>query len=80
VITLSGRREWLKNIRVGLDLTQQEVAEAVGIERSTYAMYESGRRNPHVVTAQGIATFLKFEWTFFFTENSGMKQQNQKPA
>lgn len=53
--------------------TQQEVADAVGVERSTYAMYESGRRNPHVENAQRIALFLKFDWTIFFAKKCGLR-------
>lgn len=73
------KREWLINIRNIQDFTQQDVADAVGVERSTYAMYESGRRNPPVATAQRIATFLKFDWTIFFAKVCGTKLQ-KKPA
>ena len=72
---MSAKREWLINLRNIQGFTQQEVADAVGIDRSTYAMYESGRRNPPVATAQRIATFLKFDWTIFFANISGNKLQ-----
>lgn len=74
------KREWLVNLRNVQGYTQQDVANAVGIERSSYAMYESGRRNPHVSTAQKIATFLKFDWTIFFEKKSGNKLQKKKTA
>jgi putative transcriptional regulator len=74
---MSAKREWLINIRNIQDYTQQEVADSVGIDRSTYAMYESGRRNPPVATAQRIATFLKFDWTIFFAIKGGNKLQKK---
>ena len=33
----------LKRLRENFNLTQQQVAEALGIDRSTYAYYELGR-------------------------------------
>lgn len=74
---MNTKREWLVQIRNIQDFTQLEVADAVGVDRSTYAMYESGRRNPPVATAQRIATFLKFDWTIFFVNKSGNKLQTK---
>lgn len=36
----------LKSLRLGLDLTQKEVAERLVISRERYNQYETGRRNP----------------------------------
>lgn len=36
----------LKRLRENFNLTQQQVAEALGIDRSTYAYYELGRTTP----------------------------------
>lgn len=71
------KRDWLINLRNLQGFTQQEVADAAGVDRSSYAMYESGRRNPHVATAMKIATFLKFEWTIFFANECGNRLQNK---
>lgn len=38
--------ELLRNRRLALGLTQQKVAKELGIDHSTYAHYESGRRTP----------------------------------
>ena len=59
-------RAWLRNIREEKQLTQSEVADAVNIARTSYAMYEQGKRNPSVETAKKIALVLKFDWTIFF--------------
>lgn len=71
------KREWLTNLRNLQGFTQQDIADAVGVDRSSYAMYESGRRNPHVATAKKIATILKFDWTIFFANECGNKLQNK---
>lgn len=36
----------LKKLRENFNLTQQQVAEALGVDRSTYAYYELGRTTP----------------------------------
>ena len=38
--------ERLRSLRIGKGLTQKQVAEALGIERSTYTYYEVGRTLP----------------------------------
>lgn len=77
---MNDKREWLITMRNVQGFTQQDVANAAGVDRSSYAMYESGRRNPCVATAKKIATFLRFEWTIFFANECGMKLQNKKTA
>ncbi len=47
--------EQLKIIRKANKFTQQELADAIGIERSTYASYETGRNKPDVVLLKRIA-------------------------
>lgn len=47
--------EQLKIIRRANKFTQQELADAIGIERSTYASYETGRNKPDVVLLSKIA-------------------------
>lgn len=74
---MNTKRDWLINLRIIQGFTQQQVADAVGIDRSSYAMYESGRRNPHPMTAKRIGEFLKCDWTIFFATNCGIKQQKK---
>lgn len=47
--------EQLKIIRKANKFTQQELADAIGIERSTYASYETGRNKPDVILLSKIA-------------------------
>lgn len=39
-------KERLKSLRKSLDLTQQELADRIGIKRNSYANYEIGRNKP----------------------------------
>lgn len=59
-------RDWLKSIREEKGLTQENVANMVGISRSTYGHIESGERGVTVSNAKKIADALKFKWTLFF--------------
>lgn len=59
-------REWLKKLRKEAGYTQAKLAKRVGISRSTYSMYEQGRRDPSIHVAIKIASLLKFSWTDFF--------------
>lgn len=72
---MNKKRVWLSGLRTEQQLTHQEVADLAGIDRSYYTQIESGHRKPSVETAQKIAKVLKFEWTIFFAQNSGIKPQ-----
>ncbi|HAB7139195.1 TPA_asm: helix-turn-helix domain-containing protein [Listeria monocytogenes] len=61
-------KSWLKELREQKAYTQEEVAKKAGIERTTYASIEQGRRNPSVSKAMRIASVLDFDWTIFFDE------------
>ncbi|AVU84843.1 helix-turn-helix transcriptional regulator [Listeria monocytogenes] len=61
-------KSWLKELREQKAYTQEEVAKKAGIERTTYASIEQGRRNPSVSKAIRIASVLDFDWTIFFDE------------
>ncbi len=48
----------LKRAREQKGLSQKEVAEGIGVAKSTYSMYESGNREPNVQTIRKIADVL----------------------
>lgn len=48
----------LKSIRKTRNLTQQEVADAISVERVTYARYENGSRTPPVDNVIRLARFF----------------------
>ncbi|QAY67202.1 helix-turn-helix domain-containing protein [Paenibacillus protaetiae] len=49
----------LKQLRKSRKLTMQEVADYVGVAKSTYAGYESGYRQPTIESIQTIAIKLR---------------------
>ena len=50
--------EQIKTRREAALITQQELAEAVGVDRSLIARYETGMRIPPLMHAVGIAKVL----------------------
>lgn len=51
--------ENLRAARERKNLSQKDVAEAIGVAKSTYSLYESGNREPNVETIKRIADLLK---------------------
>lgn len=51
--------ENLKLARERKGLSQKDVAEKIGVAKSTYSLYESGNREPNVQTIKKIADLLK---------------------
>jgi transcriptional regulator with XRE-family HTH domain len=60
------KRHCLERRRKELGMSQQEVADAAGIGRSTYTRIENGTRNPSWPVMYKIAEVLKAEVTIFF--------------
>ena len=50
-------------------LTQQQLAELVGVDRTLISKIESGSATPSVTTAKKIAAVLGFNWTRFFEDD-----------
>lgn len=60
--------DWLKELRMALNLTQEQVAKKANMARATYSNIEIGKRTPSVPMAKKIAGAMGFEWTRFFEE------------
>lgn len=58
----------LKNIRKNANLTQMQLANECGCERSTIGKIEAGAINPSVRLAKKIAKVLNFDWTLFYRD------------
>lgn len=56
----------LKTMSVNKGLTQQVLADRIGVDRTLISKIESGDSSPSVVTAKKIANELGFNWTEFF--------------
>lgn len=50
--------ENLKKARIQKGITQKELAEKIGVAKSTYSLYESGNREPNVQNIKKIADIL----------------------
>jgi transcriptional regulator with XRE-family HTH domain len=50
--------ENLKLAREKKNMTQKEVADSIGVAKSTYSLYESGNREPNVQTIKKISDVL----------------------
>lgn len=50
--------ENLKTARERKNMTQKEVADSIGVAKSTYSLYESGQREPNVQTIKKISDVL----------------------
>lgn len=67
----------LKELRVQADLTQQDVADSIGISRGRYSQYEIGKRNPNYATLKQIADFFKVSVDFLIKDEDVNPQQQQ---
>jgi len=48
----------LREARLKSGLSQKELSENIGVAKSTYSLYESGKREPNVDTIKKIASIL----------------------
>lgn len=53
-----GFPEQLKKVRLNMSYTQQQVADLMGITKSTYCGYETGKRQPDVTKIKQLANIL----------------------
>lgn len=58
----------LKKIREKNGITQEQLAEKVGVIRQTISNIECDLSRPSVETAKAIGEVLKFNWVDFFTD------------
>lgn len=56
----------LRKAREAQGMTQQDLADKVGLVRQTISHIETGKIVPSVPTAQAIAQVLGIDWTGFF--------------
>lgn len=56
----------LKEARTKKNMTQQELADKVGVARQTISMIENGENQPSVELAKKISKVLKIKWYRFF--------------
>lgn len=57
-------KEMLKYLRLGENLSQSELAEKLGVAKSTISMYEVGKREPDFETLEAIADLFNVDMNF----------------
>ena len=62
-------RSWMKKLRREHNMTQEQLAKAVGISRTMITEIENGNANPSVAGAKKIAAVLGFNWVKFFEDD-----------
>lgn len=61
---MSSFKDMLKYLRNRESLSQSELAEKLGIAKSTISMYEVGKREPDFETLEAIADFFNVDMNF----------------
>ena len=59
-------RDWFTELRKKAHVTQQNIADEVGITRQMISAIENGDADPSVTTAKALGDLLNFSWTRFF--------------
>lgn len=58
----------LKELREKKKLTQEQLAEKVGVTRQAIGMIENGHNQPSVALAKKLGKVLKVRWVNFFND------------
>lgn len=63
-------RQFMKEAREKLNLSQQKLADDIEISQTAIAAYESGTRRPKFEVAIRLAEKLGIDWQLFFQRNA----------
>lgn len=64
--------------RKKINKTQAEVAKSIGIARTTYAMYEQGKREPDYATLEKLANFFDVSIDYLLGRTEESQDKNSK--
>lgn len=71
--------EKIKELRIKKRLTQQELADKIGVSYTTISLYESGSRKPSFKALNKLAKVFEVNEAYFFEEeNNSTDNLNQK--
>lgn len=68
-------KDELRHIREMTGMSQEDLAEEVGLTQVMVSYIENGTRRPSVETAKRIAKVLNIDWTEFFNDE-GDREDN----
>ena len=63
------KADFLERLRKERGLTQVQLANRLGITQGTFALYETGKRNPKIETVKKIAKALNVGWSMLCDED-----------
>ena len=63
------KADFLERLRKERGLTQVQLANRLGITQGTFALYETGKRNPKIETVKKIAKALDVGWSMLCDED-----------
>ena len=66
----------LKTVRTAMDMSQQQLADAVGVTRQTIGMIKAGKYNPLSIFAYQYARFWAKHLTIFSGKRKKMPKKN----
>lgn len=68
--------ENLKKIRIEKKLTQQEIADMLGVQRPTYTRYETGEREPDLNTLRNLSAILNTSIDYLLGRSDAMHNKS----
>ncbi|MBR0423824.1 MAG: helix-turn-helix transcriptional regulator [Clostridia bacterium] len=69
----------IKKLRKSCGYTQKEVADILGVDRSTYAYYESGRIKPDIDTIRKLSNIFRVHYTQILENEMYTQFSDSKP-
>lgn len=68
----------LRKLRENKDLTQEELAKAIGVTRSSLASWETGRREPDFETVSKLADFFNVSVDYLLGRDDNSSQDDRQ--
>lgn len=70
-----GFKERLKEARLMNNMTQEQVAELIGVAKSTFTGYEKGNSEPNMLTVSKIMNVLRIDANFLWQDDTDFPMQ-----
>ncbi|MFG6334822.1 MAG: helix-turn-helix domain-containing protein [Lachnospiraceae bacterium] len=70
-----GFKERLKEARLMNNMTQEQIADLIGVAKSTFTGYEKGNSEPNMLTVSKIMNVLKVDANFLWQDDTDFPMQ-----